>query len=876
MRSKEIRDLFIKYFSDNGHQHVASSPVVPMADPTLLFTNAGMNQFKDVFLGKEEREYKRAVSSQKCIRAGGKHNDLDNVGFTARHHTFFEMLGNFSFGDYFKEEAIYFCWDLMHNIMKLPKDRLWVTVFKDDDEAITIWKRISGLPESRIVKLGTKDNFWSMGETGPCGPCSEILIDQGANLSCGPDCGIGSCDCDRFLELWNLVFMQFNRSEDGGISPLPKPSIDTGMGLERITAILQGVNSNFETDLILPIINAIEEISGKKHTIDQNGAPFRVIADHARCLAFALADGAYPSNEGRGYVLRKILRRGARFGLKVGLEEPFISKLVSKVSDVMGYAYPEIVKKQKEIEGIIYNEELRFQETLSDGMKRINEVIGAVKDKNLKVIPGDQIFKLYDTYGIPMDIIEDVAREERLNLDMSTFEENMERQRTMAKSAQKDTTGAKKDEVYVDLMKEIKSPVLFEGYETEELTTKVIYIIKNGEKSASAGEGDKVNIILQRTPFYAESGGQVGDTGKIISDNSEIEVINTFSPVSGLVVHSAKIIKGKLSVDEKVTAIIDKNRREEIRKHHSATHLLHYALRTVLGEHVRQAGSLVEPDRFRFDFTHFKSLTDQETGEIIKLVNDLIQKNIGQKTELKDIKQAREEGAMALFGEKYAENVRVVSFGDISKELCGGTHVKSTGEIGFMAVCGESSIASGVRRIEAVCGKSARDYYLNRDSIIKELCGYLRTSPEEIKDKVEKLSEDKKKLEKDIQNLKTKKGKESIDEILCEIKTVNGINLLVKNCGDCDKEYLRSLGDSLKNKLSSAVICLGAKSGDQIIFLVMVTQDLVKQGYHAGNIIKQIAQAAGGNGGGRPDMAQAGAKDVEKLDSALEQIYSLI
>jgi len=876
MQSKEIRDLFIKYFSDNSHQYVSSSPVVPMADPTLLFTNAGMNQFKDVFLGKEERPYKRAVSSQKCIRAGGKHNDLDNVGFTARHHTFFEMLGNFSFGDYFKEDAIFFCWDLMHNIMKLPKDRLWVTVFKDDDEAIKIWKRVSGLPESRILKMGAKDNFWSMGETGPCGPCSEIIIDQGAQFSCSPDCGIGSCDCDRFLELWNLVFMQFNRSEDSGIAPLPKPSIDTGMGLERITAILQGVHSNFETDLILPIINSLEDISGKKYTIDEQGASFRVIADHARCLSFALADGAYPSNEGRGYVLRKILRRGARFGLKIGLEEPFIHKLVEKVAQIMGYAYPEIVAKQKEIEGIIYNEEVRFKETLSDGMKRINEVLSGIKDKGIDYIPGEQIFKLYDTYGIPVDIIEDVAREEHLNVDMPSFEQMMEKQRSLAKSAKKDAGVKKKDELYCTIARQMKSPVVFEAYDSDESITTVVCIIRENDVSDFASEGDNIEIVLQTTPFYAESGGQVGDKGRITSSCCEIDVINTFSPVSGLIIHEGKIIKGQIQTNDTVKAIVDSQRRAEIKKHHSATHLLHYSLRKVLGEHVRQAGSLVEPDRFRFDFTHFQALSDREIEEISRLVNELIQKNIEQKTELKDIKQAREEGAMALFGEKYEQKVRVVSFGNISKELCGGTHVKAAGEIGFMAVCSESSIASGVRRIEAVCGKSAQDYFFCRERIIKDLCGYLRTCPEEIKDKVEKLVEEKKKLEKDFQNLKAKQGSESIERIIGELKTVNGVNVLVKNFGDCDKEYLRNMGDMIKNKLPSAIICLGAKNGGQIIFLVMVSQDLVKQGYHAGNLAKQIAQVAGGNGGGRPDMAQAGAKDVEKLDMALEYIYSLI
>lgn len=872
MRSDEIRNLFIDYFAKQGHTHVPSSPVIPIGDPTLLFINAGMNQFKDVFLGKSTRPYTRACSSQKCIRAGGKHNDLDNVGYTARHHTFFEMLGNFSFGDYFKEDAIYFCWDLITNVYRLPKEKLWVTVFREDDDALLLWKKISGLPESRIIRMGEKDNFWSMGDTGPCGPCSELLIDQGEEMSCGPDCGIDTCDCDRFLELWNLVFMQYNRNENGKLDPLPRPSIDTGMGLERITAILQGVHSNFETDLLFPYIKCVEELAHKKYTPDENGMPFRVIADHARCLTFALADGAYPSNEGRGYVLRKILRRAFRFGLKLELEEPFIYAIVPEVISVMGKAYPEIKKKQTDIQGIIHNEEIRFKETLSDGMKRINEVVMQLKEVKSKIIPGDQIFRLYDTYGIPLDIIQDVASEEHLTLDMETYETLMLRQKESARSAQKDVTSDKNIEVYTAVNDSLNVPVVFDGYEQESVLTRVTALIKNGERVKSVTEGEKVEIILEKTPFYAESGGQTGDTGTIASKSGVIEIQDTLSPVQGVIIHRGTVTSGRVTVDEQVTAEIDKTRRAEIKKHHSATHLLHYALRKVLGDHVRQSGSLVEPDRLRFDFTHFKALTDEELEKITVLTNDLIRRNLARKTEIKTLAQAREEGAMALFGEKYSETVRMVSFGDISKELCGGTHVDAVGEIGFFIIISEGSVATGVRRIEALCGKAAEQYVLEREKLIRGICSTLRVSSGEIKEKIEKIIEDKKKLEKDLQRMEVKKGLENVSELLSEVKQLNGVNLLVKNCGKATQETLRNLGDTIKNKLQSCIVALGAQDSDRIIFLVMVTPDLVKKGYHAGNLVKKMAQAAGGNGGGRPDMAQAGAKEIDKLDQALSEI----
>ncbi|MCD6460455.1 alanine--tRNA ligase [bacterium] len=874
MLASEIRNSFISYFKKNGHAHIPSSSVIPHGDPTLLFTNAGMNQFKNVFLGNETRDYKRAVSSQKCIRAGGKHNDLDNVGFTARHHTFFEMLGNFSFGDYFKEDAVFFAWDFLHNTLGLPKDNLWVTVYKDDDQAEKIWKKISALPNGRIIRLGEKDNFWSMGDTGPCGPCSEILIDQGEALSCGNNCGIGKCDCDRYLELWNLVFMQFDRDNQGVMHNLPKPSIDTGMGLERITAFMQDVHSNFDTDLILPLIKETEKLTGKKHTNPSYRTAFNVIADHIRCLAFALSDGAYPSNEGRGYVLRKILRRGFRFGLKLDINEPFLYKLLPAVCSKMGDIYPELLKKQNDVQNIIKNEEQRFQETLTEGIKRIEETLKELKKSETNHLPGEQVFKLYDTYGIPLDIIEDVAREENLQIDKKTYDVLMKKQRDTARSAQKNVRKEDNLQIYEKLLVSVNSPIKFEGYEKSSLDTTILGIIENNEIVTAVTSESEIEIILRETPFYAESGGQAADTGILKNKSAQIEINYVFSPLPGLIVHKGKITKGKIELNDKIFAEIDRQRRNEIKKHHSATHLIQYALRHVLGEHVHQAGSLVEPDRLRFDFTHFSALTDDQTEQILFTVNDLIQQNLSRKTELKSITEAKREGAMALFGEKYGKKVRVVSFGDVSKELCGGTHVSATGEIGLLAIQHESSVATGVRRIEALCGKSAQQYIINRNKMIDELSSALKVPLNEMKDKIKKLFEEKKYLEKQLRQAAQKNTIDNLSKILDNTKIINGINVIVHNCGETNRQVLRTLADTIKNKMDSAVIALGGHDENKVFFLVMITKNLVKKGYHAGNIVKKIAQHAGGNGGGRPDMAQAGAKDINKIDEALNLIFN--
>jgi alanyl-tRNA synthetase len=876
MQSNLVRQTFIDYFKKNGHTHVPSSPVIPIADPTLLFINAGMNQFKDIFLGNETRPYNRACSSQKCIRAGGKHNDLDNVGYTARHHTFFEMLGNFSFGDYFKEEAILFCWELMTKVFELPSNKLWATIYRDDDEAGKLWKKISGLPESRIIRLGEKDNFWSMGDTGPCGPCSEVLIDQGEHMKCGPTCGIGSCDCDRYLELWNLVFMQFNRSEDGSQTSLPRPSIDTGMGLERITAILEGVQSNYDTDLLHTLIEKVGQISGRKYSKNIEGSPFRVIADHIRCLTFALSDGAYPSNEGRGYVLRKILRRAFRFGLKLDLDKPFLYTLVPTVCEIMGNAYPEIIQKQDYVQGIIKNEETRFQDTLSEGMKRIEETVVAIKKSGSNVISGDQAFRLYDTYGLPLDIIEDVATDERFTIDMPQFHSLMQKQREQARSAQKDTALGQNIDLYEVIRKHIGKDVVFTGYETETAQTKIAAIVKDGVMADTASEGQAVDIVLLETPFYAESGGQVSDIGTIHSESVSIDVCDTVTPLTGLIIHKCTIRSGKVKQGDTVTAEIDHERRSDIRRHHSATHLLHHSLRAVLGDHVKQSGSLVTPERLRFDFTHFKGITTEEADRITLMINNLIRSNLIQHTDIMNIDQARKAGAMALFSEKYADTVRVVSFGNVSKELCGGTHVKATGEIGFFTIVNEGSVATGIRRLEAVCSHAADNYFIEREHIIKELSSILRSAPADFSEKITKLLDEKKTLEKRIQELETQLSKANVDDMLKDIQLINNVPALIKNCGDTNAKALRAIGDELKSKIASGIIALASQNNNALVFLVMITKDLVQKGYNAGNLVKGMAQIAGGNGGGRPDMAQAGAPDISKLDDAIQTLYSTL
>ena len=875
MLSSEIRKCFLEYFKKQGHKIIPSSSLIPPGDPTLLFTNAGMVQFKRVFLGEEKRNYSRAASCQKCLRAGGKHNDLENVGLTIRHHTFFEMLGNFSFGDYFKEEAIVYAWELLTKEFCLPKERLWITIFKDDDEAYKIWHRKIGIPSERIVRLGEKDNFWAMGDTGPCGPCSEIVIDLGERFSCGkPDCKVG-CDCDRYLELWNLVFMQYNRDSEGRLTPLPNPCIDTGMGLERMAMVLQGVNSNYETDLFMPLINAIAEMAGidygknKRETVS-----FHVIADHSRAIAFVIADGILPSNEGRGYVLRRILRRAVRHGRLLGLKEPFLYRLAEIVVKLMGEVYPELIESLPLIKEITQREEERFFETLDFGLKLLTEEIEKIKKKGESVLNGEIAFKLYDTYGFPIDIINDITREENLSVDMAGFEKAMSLQKARAREAQKIGEGILSGlDIYTELTyKGEKTEFL--GYFTCELNSKVLHLIKDGKEVNILKSGEKGELVTEKTPFYAERGGQVGDTGIIIWEKGVADVLDT-QHAGNLIVHIIKIREGELSTQDEVNLKVDIKRRQAIACNHTATHLLQAVLRKVLGSHVRQAGSLVAPDRLRFDFTHYAAL-DLETLEKIELlVNKAIQEN--QPVEIKEMPmlEAIKSGAIAIFEEKYADIVRVVSIPNWSKELCGGTHVKYTGEIGYFKILSESSVAAGMRRIEAITAERAVKYIQEKERIWQKLAFIMKAKPTDILPKIEKTLQEIKNYEKEIERLKSLLATRQAEELIKTIKHINGIPVLATEVPWIDVKTLREMGDKIKNKLKTGIIVLGTRSDDKVVLLAMVTKNLTNR-IQANEIIKQIAPLIGGGGGGRPDMAQAGGKYPEKLYKALKAVYDIV
>ena len=874
MTGSEIRKKFLKYFERNGHTIVKSSSLVPQNDPTLLFTNAGMNQFKDVFLGLEKRDYKRATSSQKCVRAGGKHNDLENVGRTARHHTFFEMLGNFSFGDYFKEGAINFAWEFLTEELKLDKSRLYATIFYDDDEAFKIWHKKIGLPEERIIRLGEKDNFWAMGDTGPCGPCSEIIYDQGEDMSCGENCGIGKCDCDRFLEIWNLVFMQYNRDESGKMTPLPRPSIDTGMGLERITAVIQGVKSNYDTDLLRDIIKAGEEISGVEYgKDDEKDVSLRVIADHSRAITFLISDGVLPSNEGRGYVLRRIMRRASRHGKILGLDEPFLYLMAESVAKKMEDEYPEVLENLKYIQEVIKSEEERFLKTLDKGLMILSDVVEDLKSENKDTIPGEIIFKLYDTYGFPVDLTEDIVRKDGFKLDMEGFNREMEKQQEKSRKAWSGSGEEKIPEIYKKIASE-NLKIKFIGYESLETEGKIIKIIKdeNGVKSLTQGETGE--IVTDVTPFYGESGGQVGDKGLITGENFYLKVEDTKRPVEGIIVHKVKVVKGEVKEGEKCKLEVDKNFRIPTMCNHTATHLLQYALRKVLGDHVKQAGSLVEPDRLRFDFTHFKALTRDEIKEIEKIVNEKIRENaVVEKREM-PIEEAKKLGAIALFGEKYGDVVRVVKIGNFSIELCGGTHLDRTGDIGFFKIINESSIAGGVRRIEAYTGQRAIEYiweieedYFNSLIMFKEKIGNLKI-------KVEKLIEENRDLHKKIEKLEVElsTGSVSQDNLIKEIKGIKLVRHILK--GKNPKE-MRKILDGFKTKINKGVVIIASENEGKVNVICSVTKNLTDR-IKAGEIIKFICEKIGGKGGGKPEYAQGGGKNPEKLKEALNEVEKFL
>lgn len=861
MTSNELRRAFLEFFQGHGHEIVASSPLVPGNDPTLLFTNAGMVQFKDVFLGEDKRKYNRAVTSQRCVRAGGKHNDLENVGYTARHHTFFEMLGNFSFGDYFKEDAIKYAWEFLTETLGLPAERLWVTVFEDDDEAADIWLKTMKVDPKRFTRMGAKDNFWAMGDTGPCGPCSEIFFDHGPDVPGGPP-GSPDEDGDRYVEIWNLVFMQFDRSPSGEMVPLPKPSVDTGMGLERAAAVMQGVHTNYDIDLFANIIDATAKILG----VENNGSSsLNVIADHIRACAFLIVDGVLPGNEGRGYVLRRIIRRAIRHGKKLGVDDAFFSKLVDPLCAEMGDAYPELVKAKAHVEKVLDKEERRFAETLDQGMEILDEAITGLKGTEL---PGDVVFKLYDTYGFPVDLTADIARERDLTVDQAGFEKEMESQRQRARAASKfgvgDQSGIKTDSV-----------TKFSGYEVVETSGTIMAIYRNGESVDSVSDGDEAALILDATPFYAESGGQVGDTGVIETKNGSFLVSDTRK--SGKAnVHFGKMQRGTLNVADQATAKVDAERRAAIVLNHSATHLMHAALRQVLGDHVQQKGSLVAPDKLRFDFSHYEGVTPEQLEQIENLVNEQVRKNIRADTRLMSYDDAVASGAMALFGEKYDDEVRVLRLGDgFSVELCGGTHVSSTGDIGVFKITSEGGVAAGVRRIEAVTGQGAMDWIDANQRTLYEIADMLKSQPAQAAAKIEQLLLSNRELEKKLATAKHALITGEATDQEDNIQVVAGIKVVASRVDGVDAKAMRDAIDRVKDKLQNAVVVMGSVDNGKVRLAAGVTKNNIDR-IRAGDLINFVAEQVGGKGGGRPDFAQAGGSNPDGLDAALGSVHGWV
>jgi len=862
MTTSEIRSAFLEYYRSHGHEVVRSSSLVPVNDPTLLFTNAGMNQFKDVFLGKESRSYKRATTAQRCVRAGGKHNDLDNVGYTARHHTFFEMLGNFSFGDYFKKDAIHFAWGFLTGVLGLPAEKLTVTVYQTDQEAYDIWNREIGIPAERIVRIGdnkgapyASDNFWQMGDTGPCGPCSEIFYDHGADIWGGPP-GSAEEDGDRFIEVWNIVFMQFNRKSDGTFEPLPHPSVDTGMGLERIAAVMQGVHSNYEIDLFRELIAGAAEIL---QVSDLSSKSLRVIADHIRSCSFLICDGVIPSNEGRGYVLRRIIRRAVRHGRLLGAREVFFYRLVEKLAALMGDAYPEIRESRALIEKTLRKEEEQFLRTLDRGLELLSGELSRLGDS--KVVPGEVVFRLYDTYGFPVDLTQDVVRDNGYTVDTAGFDAEMEKQRKRAKAA---------SNFAVDYNSQLKvsATTEFTGYDRLEDEAVILNIFKGIESVSSVATDEEAVIVLDKTPFYAERGGQVGDTGLILGgDNFEFQVTDT-RHAGNAVIHTGKVLLGEFAAGDRVRARVDVSARNSIARHHSATHLLQSALRKVLGDHVVQKGSFVSGDRLRFDFSHGEALTAEEIRSVEALVNGYIMANLPVTTEVMDLESARATGAMALFNEKYEGTVRVVSMGDVSRELCGGTHVSATGNIGFFKLISDSGIAAGIRRIEAVTGMAAVEYTALLSQELEKSSGILRSETFGVYDKVAALEQHARDLEHQNSRLREQLALAEARGLVGSVVSVNGVKTLVATLDAVQVPELRTVMDDLKNRLGSAVILLASVNSGKISFIAGVTNDLVSR-VKAGELVKFVAAQVGGKGGGKPDMAQAGGTDTAKLPQAM-------
>ena len=854
--SNELRSTFLNYFGSRGHEIVASSPLVPGNDPTLLFTNAGMVQFKDVFLGAESHDYVRATTSQRCVRAGGKHNDLENVGYTARHHTFFEMLGNFSFGDYFKREAINYCWGLLHKELGLPAEKLWVTVFTDDDEAADIWLKEVGVDPNRFSRCGMKDNFWSMGDTGPCGPCSEVFYDHGPEVPGGPP-GTPEEDGDRYIELWNLVFMQFNRTADGEMTPLPKPSVDTGMGLERISAVLQGVHSNFETDLFVALIEAAAEVTA---TSDRSEKSLRVIADHIRACAFLIVDGVEPSNEGRGYVLRRIIRRAIRHGFQLGVREPFFHKLVDALDEQMGAAYPELGQRRSVVERALKAEEERFSQTLDQGMRILDE---AVDGLNGNTIPGDVAFRLYDTYGFPIDLTADMARERNLEVDQDGFDALMQGQRDQARAASRfsaDDTAKVAVEGYTE----------FVGYEALSGDCEVTALFLDGQKVEGLSTEESGVVVLDRTPFYAESGGQVGDRGELRAGTVCFQVSDT-QKQGDTILHTGVLTEGNLEVGVRVNAQVDPERRGATVRNHSGTHLLHAALREVLGEHVVQKGSLVEPDRLRFDFSHYEPLTESQLASIENRVNDWVLANQPAQTQEMGLDEALQSGVLALFGEKYDNVVRVMQIGEASRELCGGTHVERSGDIGLFKITSETGVAAGVRRVEALTGEGAIAWLGNLDKSWLRVADMLKTDRDGVEAKLAQTLSRSRELEKDLERLKSKLASQQGGELADRAIDIDGFKVLAAKLDGADPKTLRDAVDKLKDKLGSAVIVLAAVNEQKVSLVAGVTKDGTDR-VQAGTLVNYVAEQVGGRGGGRPDMAQAGGSDPSRVEQALDSV----
>ena len=871
MKSGEIRDSFCQFFADRGHTQVPSYSLVPPSDPTLLFTNAGMVQFKDVFLGHESRRYNRAVSSQKCVRAGGKHNDLENVGWNGRHHTFFEMLGNFSFGDYFKRESIAFAWELLTEHWNLPKENLWVTVYEEDDEARKLWLEIE-VPPDRIVRCGEKDNFWAMGETGPCGPCAEILYDRGKEAEPpGHDCPGAGCECDRYIEIWNLVFMQSMRDQEGVLTPLPKPSIDTGMGLERITAVLQGVLSNYQTDLFVPLLSSLANLTNQEPARITDSIAGRAIVDHLRAMTFLVSDGVLPSNEGRGYVLRRLIRRAARYGKDLDLNEPFLYQLTGEVVDLMKEAYPELVKTRTQVAQVTQGEEERFIQTLDQGIGHWKELIEKTCSKGESIVPGEQAFRLYDTYGFPLDIAQDMAREANLTIDVAGYQSAMQEQKERARRA----WVVKEAPTHIlDTLREATG-THFTGYEQWEDEVRLVAILDRERRVSEAGQGEWVQLLLDRTPFYAEGGGQVGDQGLLEHPHALVEIANTVKPVPGYALHEGRVVQGRIREGETYRAVVNPQARRGTARNHTGTHLLHAVLREVLGEHVKQCGSLVAPDRLRFDFTHSSVLSDLELKRLEQIINERIRANHSVQVHEMDFQEAMRAGALAFFDDKYGDRVRVVNISDFSKELCGGTHCQETGEVGLFKLVQGSSVAAGVRRIEALTGEWAYEYVKRQEDDLQDLAALFKVHPGEVVSRTRKLMENFRAAERELEKFQDQQTQSRGGELAKQARKIGSVRVLSQRVDGLDARQLRTLADSVREKMKSGVIAIGSVKSKRASLVAMVTRDLVPD-LHAGDLIQAIAGYVGGSGGGRPEMAQAGGKNTHGLDQALEEVYKLV